>query len=189
MKRIHFPRIGLIAMVLTGMLGLVATPVSADTTTTIKGSVTVTDAGSLDVHWAGEPVAFLSDGDAPSVSAVDSATATATFSLVIEDTRADENRVGYTIQLSATPFTVEGANQVIAPSRLSIASVDGLPGGIDTSAVIDAPLDGGVTLVSVPSGSDAISTTAIVTVEMFIPAGTFPGTFKGGINLDVIPIT
>ena len=181
-------RTTILAILLLGLTAGIAAPVAADTTTTTTGSVTVTDAGSLDVHWASENVTFLTDGEAPAVTAVDGAEATATFSLVVKDSRAAANTPAYEIRLSADPFTIDGSDQTIPASSLAVTAITGAPDGLDTSAAIGTTLDGDVTVLSVPAGT-AVDTTLAITVTMTIPAGTYPGTFSGGVTIEVLPVT
>jgi hypothetical protein len=178
----------LLAILLLGTVACLSAPVAADTTTTTTGSVTVVDAGSLDVHWASDDVSFLSDGEAPAVTAVKGTEATATFSLVVDDTRAAENRAGYEIRLSVDPFTISGSDQVIPASSLAVTAIAGAPEGIDTSIAIGETLDGDVTVLAVPAGT-TVDTTLDITVTMTIPAGTYPGTFTGGVTIEIQPVT
>jgi hypothetical protein len=178
----------LLAILLLGLTGVLAAPVTADTTATTGASVTVVDGGSLDVHWANGDVSFLTDGEAPAVSAVEGTEATATFSLVVADTRITENRAGYEIRLSADPFTISDSDQTIPASRLSVTAVAGTPDDIDATGAIGKTLDGGVTVLSVPAGT-TVDTTLAITITMTIPAGTYPGTFSGSVTIEVLPVT
>lgn len=181
-------RTTILAILLLGMTAGFAAPVAADTTTTTTGSVTVTDVGTLDVHWVASDVQFLTDGAAPTVTAVDGTEATAIFSLVVKDTRAASGTPAYDIRLSAEPFTIDGTDHELPVSQLAITAITGAPVGIDTSAAIGATLDGDVTVLAVPAGT-TVDTTLDITLKMTIPAGTYPGTFSGSVTIEVLPVT
>lgn len=180
-------RATLLTVVALAMASILALPAAAQTTSTTGASVTVVDAGALDVHWTSEGVTFLVDGEAPSVTAVEGSTATATFALVVADTRATESRDGYEIRLSADPFTISGTDRVIAPELLSIASIAGLPDAHAGAEATGSTLDTPVTILEVPAGAAAVDTTIEITIAMTIPPGTYPGTFSGGIALEILP--
>jgi hypothetical protein len=186
MPRTRSIRTAVLAILLLGLAASLAAPVAADTSTTTGGSVTITDAGTLDIHWQGEGATFLANGESPSVTAVDGATVTATFTLVIDDTRAAESRPGYEVRLSADPFTITGTDHLIPAAQLSITDITGLPDGLDASAALGLPLDAAVTLLTVPAGADPVNATLAVTITMTIPAGTFPGTFGGAIDAEIV---
>ncbi len=175
--------------VLLGSLGMtgVAATAAAQTTTQTDVTVLITDTGTLDVHWGDGPFQFLANGAAPSVTAVDAAQTTATFSIVIHDTRADSDRTGYAITLTSTGIGADGSAPLLGPEHLLISDLTGLPEGASAPNAIGSTLVAPVTVISVAANAPAIDTTISLAISLTIPAGTFPGTYTGGFSLDVLP--
>ena len=181
-------RSALSLIALVGVLGIFATPAGAETTTETGVTITIVDEGELDVSWGEQDTTFLTDGESPALSAANpSATATATFSLTIADTRAE--RDGYRIVVSAGSFTAGGSATPIGPEMLAITGVGGLPEVAADATAIGATLDAPVTILTVPDEAAAVTTTVTVTIAMTIAPGTMPGAYTGEITLDILPVT
>ena len=160
--------------------------VVAQTTTETDVTIVIVNDGTLDVHWGDSPIQFLADGASPTVTAVDSAHATATFSLVIHDTRADSSRAGYSVVLTSAGIGTEGSGAFFGPDHLLVSNLTGLPEGASTPKVIGSTLAEPLTVISVPANAPAVDTTVTTTISLTIPAGTMPGTYSGDFSLDVI---
>jgi hypothetical protein len=188
-------RLILVFVALGIALGTTAANVHAQTTAETGVSITIVDDtpiddGDLAIAWATENAIFLAGDDAPALTAANpSATVSATFALTIDDTRADPDRSGYTISLRAGAFTAADSASVITPDLLAIANVTGLPEGASPAMAMGQALDTPVTILSVPTGADPVATTVTVTVTMTLPPGTMPGTYRGGLAFDVVPLT
>ncbi len=183
-------RLILVLMSLGIMLGATAATADAQTSAETGVSVTIVDEGILAVAWAGNNTVLLANGEAPALTAANpSATVSGTFALTIDDTRTDATRSGYTLSLRAGAFTAEGSPSVIGPDLLAITDVTGLPEGASPAMAIGQTLDAPVTVLSVASGSDQVSTTVTVTIAMTLPPGTMPGTYTGGITFNILPVT
>lgn len=168
------------------VLGVSLVEVQAQTTAETDVTIKVIDEGTLDVTWATSDATFLANGEAPALTAANpSITASATFALAIDDTRTDGNRAGYAISLRASALTVDGSGTAIEPNRLTIAAIDGLP----EAAAIGQSLGAPVTVLTVDSGADAVSTTVTITVELTLVPGDQPGAYQGGLTFDVTPLT
>lgn len=186
----YLSRICLALVAVAGLLGVGGRIASAETSTETGVSVIIVDEGVLDVSWGEGDLAFLQDGDNPALTAASPAvTATATFSLAIADSRADANRHGYSIAVSAGSFTAVGSTSPIGPDMLAIVGIGGLPEGSSGESPIGATLDSPVTVVTVASGASPVETTVTITIAMTISPGTMPGKYTGAIILDVLPLT
>jgi hypothetical protein len=172
---------------LVGALMIGGQSVSADTSSQTSVTVTIIEEGTLDIAWASQDTSFLVDGQTPALTAASpTVTATATFSLSLKDTRTEGNRTGYTLALSAEPFTAGDSG--IDPSLLTIVDVNGLPEGASAATAIGATLDHPVIILTVANGSPAMNTTIVVTIAMAIAPGTMPGNYSGGIFFDLGPV-
>ncbi len=174
------------------ILGTTAASVVAQTTAaiTIVDDTPVDDEGTLSVSWTSSNAVFLANGDASALTAANpSATVSANFTLAIEDTRTDSTRSGYTVSLRAGVFTAEGSPSVIGPELLAIVNVTGLPDGASPAMAVGQSFQSPITLLTVASGSAAVSTTVTIIIEMTLPPGTMPGTYQGSITYDVVPVT
>ena len=181
----------IMAILVLGMTMNLHKTAGAETSTTTEVIVQTVSAGEFDVHWDTSSTRFVtSDGDNPSVTATQSTVAHATFPLVINDTRADGERPGYTISISAGAFGIAGSHYAIPADQLAITGLSGLPEGYDTSSSVGNPLDTAVTILTVENAAPALSDTTItVTLRMEIPAGMPPGAYTGEITVGVMPLT
>ena len=175
-----------IVLLLCGVFGISCGSTLAETTSETSVTVEIADAGALDVHWSGDPVVFLVDGNAPAPVAGKQAIATATLVLAIDDTRADAGRSGYTVAIAMEHLT--GESGALPASALSVLAVDGLPEAAIAGSVIGTTLDQPRTLLSVADDAAAISVTITITVQLVIPAGTRPGDYTGAVTLSVGPL-
>lgn len=188
-------RLILVLISLGIMLGAVAADAGAQTSAETGVSVTIVDdtpidEGSLAIAWASDTLTFPANGEALALTATNpSATVRGTFALIIDDTRTDPNRSGYTVSLRAGTFTAEGSTTAIATDLLTVADVTGLPEGVSAATAIGQVLDSPVTVLTVASGSAPVSTTVTVTIAMLLPPGTMPGTYSGVVTFDVLPMT
>ncbi len=178
-----------VVLVLLGiMIGTTAATTEAQTSAETGVSITIVDEGGLDIGWISADTPFLVDGDAPAVYAGHATVALVNVSFAVDDTRADANRSGYTVRLSAGTFTAEGSSSVIDAGQLAVADVTGPPEGDSPVLAIGQTLDSPVAVLAVGTGAEAVSATVTVTIEMIIPPGTMPGTYHGGLTFDVLPV-
>lgn len=148
----------------------------------------IVDEGTLSISWGAETPAFTVNGDAPSLTATSPPVkAAATFTLLIADTRADENRTGYAIAISASIFTAEGSPTPITPDRLHIDMLTASVDGIVNPAAIGATLDQPVTVVSTPPPAPAGDIAITLTVVMTLTPGIAPGAYSGSVTLSLLP--
>lgn len=167
-----------------------AGPVSADSSDGAPITINIVPAGALDLAWTSPPVAFLVHGEPPSLDATTrSVVATATFVLDVTDTRPDDSREGYAIAVSAGTFTAENVSTTIAPSMLSVLSITGLPDGYSAPSAIGAALDSSVTILSIPNGADAVTTTISIEIAMTLTPGIMEGNYSGVITSSVLPLS
>lgn len=163
-------------------------PVSAETGDGAPITISIVPEGMLDIGWASASVAFLVNGQAPTINATTpSVVATASFILDVTDTRPLDTRASYQVAISAGTFTAENASTTIAPSMLSIQSISGLPDGYSAVNAIGKPLDSSVTILSVPQGAAAVDATITITVAMKITPGVASGEYSGGITYSILP--
>jgi hypothetical protein len=176
----------LVATILIASL-IASSPRAAADETTIE--ITFANAGSLSIAWASGDQAFLVNGNQPGVSSSLPATiASATFTIAIEDTRADGERPGYAIALSATEFTAEGSLTPVPAQQFAIASVSASEGSGVVPTGVPQSLAAPVTLLTVQDEAQAVATTLTVVVEMTILPGTMPGYYLGTLMLEVLPL-
>jgi len=159
---------------------------SADTTAETGISVVLTEAGTLDVQWGGDDPTFTVDGENPGPTASESAVATTTLLIVVDDTRADAARTGYTLTVASAAFTSDEAETVIGPDLLIVTNLTGLPDSTAAQSLIGSKFASPVTVLSVETGAAAVDTTIAITVSMTIPSGTQPGIYTGEFTLDVM---
>ena len=164
-------------------------PVSAETSTSAPVSVSVTNVGKLTVTLGPDPVAFLGeDGGVPGVASDRGAVAYATAEVVISDTRSDEVRSGYAVNLRMGPLAIEDAAGFIDPGNIRVTRVTGLPDGLAQGFEREASLGAPVELFRTGERVPAVEpTTVSVSMVLEIPAGTMPGTFGGDISVEVVP--
>jgi hypothetical protein len=181
-------RLSLVLVSVLALAGLAIQPALANDAVVL---VEIVDEGTLTIGWGEESPAFLVNGESPSLTAyTPSVTATASFSLVIEDTRADESRDGYVIRLQASPFSSDGAPSAIQPGQLTVTGVTGvtgLPDGIPVTTANGQSLDSPVNVLTVPNGAAALDTTLAITVAMTLLPGTMPGAYTGSLIFDLLP--
>jgi hypothetical protein len=157
---------------------------SAQTTSETTVSIEITDAGTLDAYWENPGAAFLTEGENPALTAAGGVTATAVFTLVVEDTRVSKERPGYIVSVSASPFVASDSGGVIEPAQLTIVDLDD-PGN---QQVIGATLDLPVAVLSVDANASSLNTSIAIAVSMAIPAGTPLGSYSGELIVDIIPV-
>jgi hypothetical protein len=150
--------------------------------------ITFTNAGSLSVAWAPGAPAFLVNGSEAGISsALQPVTATAIFVIEIDDTRADGERPGYRVMISASSFTADGSTTAVAPGQFSIVSIEASPGMGAVPSGASQSLAHPVTVLTVPDEAQAVTGTLTLVVAMTIPPGTMPGTYTGQLTLEVGP--
>lgn len=186
MNRATLARLVLVAATLIASVSLWSPAAAADET---QIEITFANVGSLSVNWATGDQAFLVDGAEPGVSSSSPPIiATATFTISIEDTRADGERSGYAVALSASVFTADGSQTPVPSEQFAIASVAASAGsGVTPTGALQS-LATPVTVLTVLDEDPAVVTTLTVVVEMTILAGTMPGVYEGQLVLEVISV-
>jgi len=160
-------------------------PASASDETRI--TITLQNVGSLSVTWLESESTFLVNGEEPGVSSSSPAMAKAEFAIEIRDTRADGERHGYSVAISATAFTAAGSTTPLASGQLKVASVNSAPAAVSPGGAGQS-LAAPVTLLTVEDEAPPVTVTLTVTVALTIAAGTMPGAYSGRLTLEVLPI-
>lgn len=145
--------------------------------------------GTLDISYGSGVINFATESGGPAgVSSVTGDIMYADVTIVVEDSRAEGARDGYSIALSVS--RPESGAHYIDLANLSITGVSGLPEGDSMTLGFRgdaASLTQSVTVVRVGDHPSSTSYTITVHITMVVPAGTAPGDYTSNLRLDTSP--
>ena len=169
---------------IAALAAVVAQPAAlASETSTGGGVISIQNEGDLTITFDSGTVIFVTKTGGPAgVSSSSGDFLYAEIPIKIVDERAEGARHPYSISLRLGTPTY--GDYYIEESNIAFTDVSELPDGL-TSIDLSAPIPADADILLIQSGNNPPTGTHTITisVRMYVPAGTVPGTYSGQVFL------